>query len=87
MINTAIIHSTIVRGNTEKLHAQIAKTYANRGTSPGAVAKAVLKAVDKRRMIVTVPTAQVLPAVLIHRLSPRLTQPVARYIEKFISRG
>jgi NAD(P)-dependent dehydrogenase (short-subunit alcohol dehydrogenase family) len=87
MINTPIIHSTIVRGNTEKLHAQIAKTYANRGTSPGAVAKAVLKAVDKRRMIVTVPTAQVLPAVLIHRLSPLLTQPVARYIEKFISRG
>jgi hypothetical protein len=41
----------------------------------------------KRRMIVTAPAAQVLPAVLVHRLSPRLTQPLARYMEKFVTRG
>jgi NAD(P)-dependent dehydrogenase (short-subunit alcohol dehydrogenase family) len=79
MINTPIIRSSIVRGNTERLHAQIAETYANRGASPDAVANAVLTAI--------VPAAQVLPAVLAHRLSPRLTQPLARYMEKFASRG
>jgi NAD(P)-dependent dehydrogenase (short-subunit alcohol dehydrogenase family) len=87
MINTPIIRSSIVRGNTERLHAQIAETYANRGASPDAVADAVLTAIDKQRMIVTVPAAQVLPAVLAHRLSPRLTQPLARYMEKFATRG
>jgi NAD(P)-dependent dehydrogenase (short-subunit alcohol dehydrogenase family) len=87
MINTPIIGSSIMRGNTEQLHAQITKTYANRGASPDAVANAVLTAIDKQRMIVTVPAAQVLPAVLVHRLSPRLTQPLARYMEKFVTRG
>jgi NAD(P)-dependent dehydrogenase (short-subunit alcohol dehydrogenase family) len=87
MINTPIIGNSIVRGNAEALHAQITKTYAHRGASPDAVAKAVLTAIDKRRMIVTVPAPQVLPAVLVHRLSPRLTQPLARYLEKFITRG
>ena len=87
MINTPIIGSSIMRGNTETLHQQITKTYARRGTPPEAVAQAVLHAIRTRKMIVTVPRKEALPGVLLHRISPRLAQPVARYFVKYASRG
>ena len=87
VVNTAIIKSTIIRGELEKDHAKIAAHYAKRGTSPDTVASAVLGAIASGQMIVPVPRREVLPPVLLHRLSPRLTQPLARYTTKYLTRG
>jgi hypothetical protein len=38
-------------------------------------------------MIITVPRKEALPGVLLHRISPRLAQPIARYFVTYASRG
>ena len=87
LINTPIVRTGITRGHMEEIHAQLTATYARRGAPPEAVAQAVLHAIRTRKMIITVPRKEVLPVVLLHRMSPRLAQPVARYLEKYASRG
>ncbi len=86
VVNTAIIKSTIIRGELAKDQAKIAAHYAKRGTSPETVANAVLNAIASGQMIVPVPKREVLPPVLLHRISPRLTQPLARYTTKYLTR-
>jgi NAD(P)-dependent dehydrogenase (short-subunit alcohol dehydrogenase family) len=87
MINTPIVRTGIMRGRMEENHAQVTATYARRGTSPEAVAEAILHAISTRKMIVTVPRKEVLPGAALHRISPRLAQRLARYLEKYASRG
>jgi NAD(P)-dependent dehydrogenase (short-subunit alcohol dehydrogenase family) len=87
VINTAIARTGIMRGQMETIQDQVTATYARRGTSPEAVAQAVLHAIRTRKMIITVPRKEALPGVLLHRISPRLAQPVARYFVKYASRG
>jgi short-subunit dehydrogenase len=87
VINTAIARTGIMRGRMETLQDQVTATYAKRGTPPEAVAEAVLHAITTRKMIITVPRKEALPAVLLHRISPRLAQPIARYFVKYASRG
>jgi NAD(P)-dependent dehydrogenase (short-subunit alcohol dehydrogenase family) len=87
VINTAIARTCITRGRMRTIQSQVTATYARRGTPPEAVAKAVLHAIRTRKMIVTVPRKEALPGVLLHRISPRLAQPVARYFVKYASRG
>jgi short-subunit dehydrogenase len=87
VIDTAIARTGIMRGRMETLQGQVTTTYARRGTPPEAVAEAVLHAIRTRKMIVIVPRNETLPAVLLHRISPRLAQPVARYFIKYASRG
>ena len=86
VVNTAIIKSTIIRGELAKDQAKIAAHYAKRGTSPETVANAVLNAIASGQMIVPVPKREVLPPVLLHRISPRLTQPLAPYTTKYLTR-
>ena len=86
VVNTAIIKSTIIRGELANDQAKIAAHYAKRGTSPERVANAVLNAIASGQMIVPVPRREVLPPVLLHRVSPRLTQPLARYTTKYLTR-
>jgi hypothetical protein len=50
------------------------------------VAEAVLRAIEKRTLIVPVPKRQVL-ALYLYRLSPRLVQPIARNMAKLLGRG
>jgi NAD(P)-dependent dehydrogenase (short-subunit alcohol dehydrogenase family) len=87
VINTAIARTGIMRGQMETIQDQVTATYARRGTPPEAVAEAVLHAIRTRKMIITVPRKEALPGVLLHRISPRLAQPVARYLVKYASRG
>jgi NAD(P)-dependent dehydrogenase (short-subunit alcohol dehydrogenase family) len=87
IIDTAIVETGIMRGDIAKLHDQAKRFYAKRGTSPDVVAKAVLRTIQHPRLIVPVPRHQVSPLYMLHRISPRLTQPIARSIEKVISRG
>jgi NAD(P)-dependent dehydrogenase (short-subunit alcohol dehydrogenase family) len=87
VINTAIVRDGIMRG---QLGAQQAKTvafYAKHGASPDTVAAAVLDAIARPRLIVVSPLSHGLAPYLLHRLSPRLAQPVARNLTKILSRG
>jgi len=60
--------------------------FDKRGVSPDEVAQAVLRAIVKRLLIVPVPRRQVSVPYLLHRLSPRLMQPVSRAIDRYMNR-
>ncbi len=60
IINTAIVRTGIVRGEIAEIHDKAIAFYSKRGASPDVVAAAVLKAIDKPKLIVTVPKSHVL---------------------------
>ncbi|HEU4362546.1 MAG TPA: SDR family NAD(P)-dependent oxidoreductase [Mycobacterium sp.] len=87
VINTAIVRESTMRGQLAADQAKLVAFYANRGTSPDTVARAVLAAIARPRPIVVSPRWQVLVPYLLHRLSPRLTQALASRLTQFASRG
>ena len=87
IIDTPIVATGIMRGDVAAIQAKASEFYAKRGASPDEVAQAVLKTIAKHRLIVPVPRRQVTIPYLLHRLSPRLTQPVARSFERIVGRG
>jgi short-subunit dehydrogenase len=76
-----------MRGDVAEIQGQISSFYAKHGASPDEVAQAVLKAIDKRKLIVAVPHRQVTLPYLLHRISPRLVQPLARNMVRIVKRG
>jgi NAD(P)-dependent dehydrogenase (short-subunit alcohol dehydrogenase family) len=87
IIDTAIVANSTVRGEMEGMHENLVGFYSKHGASPDEVAEAVLRAIEKRTLIVPVPKRQVLALYLLHRLSPRLVQPIARNMAKLLGRG
>lgn len=87
IIDTQIVATAVMRGDLEALHGEATSFYARRGASPEEVAQAVLRTIERHRLIVPVPRRQVTPLYLLHRLSPRLSQPLSRSFEKVVSRG
>ena len=87
IINTQVVNAGIMRGEIAELHAKASAFYEKHGASPDTVAAAVLKAIDQPKLIVTVPKSHVLAPYLLHRLSPRLVQPLARNFTKIMSLG
>jgi NAD(P)-dependent dehydrogenase (short-subunit alcohol dehydrogenase family) len=87
VIDTPIVREGIMRGRLGADQAKIVAFYAKHGASPDTVAAAVLNAIARPRPIVVSPPSQVLAPYLLHRLSPRLTQPLARNLTKIVSRG
>lgn len=87
IIDTQIVETGIMRGDTAQNHDKIMRFYEKRGASPDEVAEAVLTAIAKHRLIVPVPRRQVTALYLLHRLSPRLMQPIARGVERLANRG
>jgi len=87
IINTPIIRGGIMRGQLGADHEKIVAFYGKHGASPDTVAAAVLDAIARPRVIVVSPPSQVLAPYLLHRLSPRLAQPLARTMTKIVSRG
>jgi NAD(P)-dependent dehydrogenase (short-subunit alcohol dehydrogenase family) len=87
IINTPIVRDSIMRGQLAVDQDKIVAFYAKHGTSPDTVAAAVLDAIARPRLIVVSPRSQVIAPYLLHRLSPRLTQPLARTLTKIVSRG
>jgi hypothetical protein len=47
----------------------------------------VLKAIEKPRLIVPVPKSHVVLPYLLHRISPRIIQPLSRQIMKLMNLG
>jgi NAD(P)-dependent dehydrogenase (short-subunit alcohol dehydrogenase family) len=86
IIDTNIIPTATVRGDLEGKHSKINEFYATRGVSPDEVADAVLRAIERHTLIVPVPRRQVLVPYILHRLSPNLTQRIARAIDRYIAR-
>ncbi len=87
IINTPIIRAGIMRGQLGADQEKIVAFYDKHGASPDTVAADVLDAITHPRPIVVSPRTQVLAPYLLHRLSPRLAQPLARNLTKIISRG
>ena len=87
IINTAIVRTGIVRGEIADIHDKAIAFYRKRGASPDVVAEAVLNAVEKPRLIVPVPKSHVVLPYLLHRISPRLIQPLSRQISRLMSLG
>ncbi len=87
VIDTPIVTKAIVRGDIEERRDAVTAFYAKRGVPPEEVADAVLRTIVKPALIVPAPRRQVLPFYLLHRLSPRMVQPIARHMEKLIGRG
>lgn len=86
IINTPIISQGIMRGQMGDDQDRIAAFYDKFGASPETVAKAVLAAIARPRLIVPSPRSHVTLPYLLHRLSPRLAQPLARQLTKIVSR-
>ena len=76
-----------MRGQLGADQAKIVAFYAKHGASADTVAAAVRDAIARPRLIVVSPRSQVLAPYLLHRLSPRLAQPLARALTKIVSRG
>lgn len=87
IIDTPIIAAGIVRGDVAAIQGRASEFYARRGASPDEVAEAVLRTIERHRLIVPVPRRQVTAPYLLHRLSPSLTQPLARGFERMVGRG
>jgi NAD(P)-dependent dehydrogenase (short-subunit alcohol dehydrogenase family) len=88
IIDTAIVANSTVRGEEmQGMHENLVGFYSKHGASPDEVAEAVLRAVERRTLIVPVPKRQVLALYWLHRLSPRLVQPIARNMARLLARG
>lgn len=87
IINTSIISDGVMRGQLSDDQAKIAAFYRKHGASPDTVAAAVLDAIARPRLIIASPRTHVLGPYLLHRISPRLVQPLARALPKVIARG
>lgn len=86
IINTGIVRDSILRGRLGADQAKLVAFYEKHGASPDTVAAAVLGAIARPRLIVVSPPSQVLAPYLLHRLSPRLMQPLARSVTRIVSR-
>jgi len=87
VINTPIVRDGIMRGQLGADQAKAVAFYEKYGASPDTVAAAVLSAIARPRLIVGSPRSHVLAPYLLHRLSPRLVQPLARRMTKIVSRA
>ena len=87
IIDTPIVSTGIMRGDLAEIQGRVSSFYARHGASPDEVAQAVLKAIGRRKLIVPVPHRQVTLPYLLHRISPRLVQPLARNMVRLVNRG
>jgi len=87
IIKAPIIRDGVLRGQLGTDKENILAFYDKHGVSPDTVAADVLDAIARPRGIVVSPPSHVLGPYLVHRLSPRLAQPIARVMTKIVSRG
>jgi NAD(P)-dependent dehydrogenase (short-subunit alcohol dehydrogenase family) len=85
IIDTAIVHDGVLRGDLSRRAEKIEAFYRRRGASPDVVAESVVDAVRRNRLIVPVPRSHVVPGWLVDRLSPRLSQSLATLTARFVT--
>jgi len=86
VIDTNIVATSTMRGDAAAKQGKMTEFFVKRGVSPDEVAQAVLRAIDKRLLIVPVPRRHVSVPYLLHRISPRLMQPISRAIDGYMNR-
>ena len=85
VINTHIIARAHLEGELTQQHDWLVRFYGRHGSSPDVVAKAVVDAVHRGKLIRTVPRHHVAFLWTLRRISPRLAQPVARATQRLIA--
>ena len=84
-IDTAIVGRAAFEGELSKQQDRLVGLYARFGSSPDVVAKAVVDAVHKDKLIRAVPRHHVALLWTLRRISPRLAQPVSRASLKLLA--
>jgi NAD(P)-dependent dehydrogenase (short-subunit alcohol dehydrogenase family) len=87
LINTPIIAAAHLEGELGAQRERIQRFYERFGSSPEVVAKAVVDAIVRKKIIRTVPRHHVVLNWGLRRISPRAAQPLARLNTRFISGG
>jgi short-subunit dehydrogenase len=87
IINTPITASAHLEKDLAAQRERIQRFYQRFGSSPDVVAKAVVDAVRRKKLIRTVPRHHVVVNWGLRRISPRAAQPLARLQKRFIARG
>jgi NAD(P)-dependent dehydrogenase (short-subunit alcohol dehydrogenase family) len=86
LIDTSIVAGAHLDGEHAELRDRIQRFYSRFGSSPDVVAKAVVDAIENKKLIRTVPRHHVVFNWALWRLSPRAAQPLARLSMRAISR-
>lgn len=87
VIDTAIIGTSVMRGDWEGRRTRTVELYAKRGTSPDVVAKQALAAVTRGRRIVPTPRYQVIPHWWVRRVFPRAGRALSVASFRFLSKN
>jgi NAD(P)-dependent dehydrogenase (short-subunit alcohol dehydrogenase family) len=87
VINTPITRAAHLQGELAGQRERIVGFYERFGSSPDVVARAVVDAVRRNKLIRTVPRHHVALNWGLRRLSPRAAQPLARLQQRFMARG
>lgn len=87
VIDTAIIRTSVTRGDWVRRQDRLTRLYATRGTSPDVVARAALDAVARGLVIAPTPRLQVTPMWLLKRAAPGLARAANRGIARIAARG
>jgi NAD(P)-dependent dehydrogenase (short-subunit alcohol dehydrogenase family) len=86
VIDTEIVRTATYRGEAAETAGRVQQFYRDRGASPEVVAKAVVEAVRKKRLIQPTPWSHVMPAWILKRISPRASQTVSRLAPRLARR-
>lgn len=79
VIDTAIVAEATTRGDMAASAPRAIEFYRRRGASPDVVARDVLHTITRRHRVITAsPRWQVMPAWILHRISPWAAQAYAR---------
>jgi NAD(P)-dependent dehydrogenase (short-subunit alcohol dehydrogenase family) len=87
VIDTAIVRTSIARGEWVQRKAAVTELYAKRGTSPDVVARQALDAVSRGRLVVPTPRYQVVPGWMLKRIFPRAGRAVTAATMKQMGKG
>ena len=87
IIDTAIVRTSVTRGDWVRRQGRLTNLYATRGASPDVVARAALDAVVRKHVIVPTPRAQVTPMWLLQRWVPGAARAANRGIARLAARG
>ena len=84
-IDTNIIARAHIEGELSRHQDRLVRLYGRYGSSPDVVAKAVVDAIHRGKLIRTVPRHHVALLWTLRRISPRLAQPFARATQRMLA--
>jgi NAD(P)-dependent dehydrogenase (short-subunit alcohol dehydrogenase family) len=86
IIDTPITRNAVLRGRAADRREEAVELYRKRGASAEDVARTVLEAVRKPRLVHTVPSRQITPVWLLKRLFPRVLARIVSVVTRLSRR-